>query len=494
MKESVLNYWREDPLFNEHHEHWHLVYPYVGRVDKNKHTEQENERIADGLSEPRYLKWNNRHGELFAYMHSQLLARYAAERQSLGLLPVSPFQDYREPIKEGYDPGIIVINQKGKKWFPGSRPANTYLTDITHPDFVTRPGASIENQEKFRDRLIMDIQRGRENSPIFSLTDLGEMVEPTDRRLSPNYYGALHNDGHLLIAFPQNSNPQKPGCMFWETTAVRDPVFYRWHAHIDTLFKMYQNNLEPYKFNDLPPVEIKALTIVGPSKQKNYLTTEMRTRRIRSGETIQKSEKSQVRTNSLMTMSYLSHESFLYKINVINKTKKSVSITVRIFMAPEESINYRGAWIEMDKFFHTIPSRGSTILRDSKSSAVIRHPVWTADMLENPETGPDESFASPGCRCGWPYTLLLPRGKTEGMKFRFIAILTSGDDLFSKDIDRANSASYCGLVDSEYPDKRAMGYPFDRPLKEGVSIGDFLRDETRLPQIISVPVVIKYIA
>jgi hypothetical protein len=25
--EKRLDFWREDPLMNDHHEHWHLVYP-----------------------------------------------------------------------------------------------------------------------------------------------------------------------------------------------------------------------------------------------------------------------------------------------------------------------------------------------------------------------------------------------------------------------------------------------------------------------------------
>jgi hypothetical protein len=30
------------------------------------------------------------------------------------------------------------------------------------------------------------------------------------------------------------------------------------------------------------------------------------------------------------------------------------------------------------------------------------------------------------------------------------------------------SMSYCGLQDRNYPDKRLMGYPFDRPLADSI--------------------------
>lgn len=29
-------------------------------------------------------------------------------------------------------------------------------------------------------------------------------------------------------------------------TAMRDPVFYRWHAYIDDIFQLYKNKLAPY--------------------------------------------------------------------------------------------------------------------------------------------------------------------------------------------------------------------------------------------------------
>ena len=49
------------------------------------------------------MAFQRRHGELFFYMHEQMLARYDTERRALGFGPVVPFADYREPIGEGYE-------------------------------------------------------------------------------------------------------------------------------------------------------------------------------------------------------------------------------------------------------------------------------------------------------------------------------------------------------------------------------------------------------
>jgi len=65
--ETVLNWFREDPLANQHHEHWHVVYPVSG--------------VPDGRGG---ATGKDRQGELFFYMHQQMLARYDAERIAAG--------------------------------------------------------------------------------------------------------------------------------------------------------------------------------------------------------------------------------------------------------------------------------------------------------------------------------------------------------------------------------------------------------------------------
>jgi hypothetical protein len=261
------------------------------------------------------------------------------------------------------------------------------------------------------------------NNRPANISEFAERLEPTDR-LATSYFGALHNDGHLLISL-HDDNPSRPGSMFWEAAAVRDPVFFRWHAHIDDLFRKYQDTLDPYTFSDLPPAEIIDLAIIGETGQQNELTTEMRTRTLRKNVT----GATQSSFTYQQTIEYLAHEDFTYEVTVRNDAGADLAVTVRIFLAPEQELNDRRAWIEMDKFRQSLPPGRSTFVRRSQSSSVIRHPVWTAAMLENPATGPNESGASPGCRCGWPYTLLLPRGTQAGMEFRFLVLLTPGDEL-----------------------------------------------------------------
>jgi hypothetical protein len=147
-----LDYWREDPLANEHHEHWHQVYPYSGLPPRSwdewvADTEiadvvaileavapEENwagvvpqltasqlgelfargagGRAFDELPPELYRKLftlNDRQGELFFYMHVQMLARYDAELLSHDLARVEPFDldAWDDPIAAGHDPSDL---------------------------------------------------------------------------------------------------------------------------------------------------------------------------------------------------------------------------------------------------------------------------------------------------------------------------------------------------------------------------------------------------
>lgn len=97
------------------------------------------------------------------------------------------------------------------------------------------------------------------------------------------------------------------------------------------------------------------------------------------------------------------------------------------------------------------------------------------------------------CGCGWPSHMLVPKGSPEGSRFDvFVMISNYEDDRVDQDsnlyVSNApefhlsktqflmmhffiylssgapcnDSYSFCGLRDQKFPDKRAMGYPFDR--------------------------------
>lgn len=63
-----------------------------------------------------------------------------------------------------------------------------------------------------------------------------------------------------------------------------------------------------------------------------------------------------------------------------------------------------------------------------------------------------------------PHHMLIPKGTVEGLPCILFVMITNHDDdrveVESSKCD--NAASYCGLQNNKYPDRKPMGFPFDR--------------------------------
>lgn len=538
--EDKVSFWREDPLLNEHHEHWHLVYPLrpVG--------------FPPGTPKPEGgFPLGSRHGELFAYMHQQMLARYDAERLSAGVARVQAFlaQPYTDKaftakIPQGYDPGDLqlFIGPSPDDWYQfRARPADATLSDLTLDESgeggtnwaVRTVGAKISDMVKFGNALLAAKDSGK-----FELVDpkvdvtidtLGGTTEPSANSADAygiqnpknfRIYGSTHNDGHVHFMLFDNTAPY--GVMAMPATAVRDPAFFRWHKLVDDIFYDYQQlHLEPYDFSGGPAVSIRKTTKPnGPAASKDIILCREKdlpdsidghkfgsraynnlitgafgsakgwdrsfakgTFTLPSGEEITTTDvlKTEMKQRDIVlrdadgnptteTVEYLSHEDFYYFIRLENKTKADLKVAVRIFLAPETEIADRRAWIEMDKFFYQLKAaERAVIFRPADESSVVRKPALKPDDLTTYDGFSPVRQAQSWCDCGWPYTLLMPRGTKGGMKYRLLVMCSDGDDLKMPDHPECcTSISYCGLQDLEYPDKAAMGYPFDRKFKKSL--------------------------
>ncbi|PRD19547.1 UNVERIFIED_CONTAM: Hemocyanin F chain [Trichonephila clavipes] len=187
---------------------------------------------------------------------------------------------------------------------------------------------------------------------------------------------------------------------------------------------------------------------------------------------------------------HINHEPFCYDILCHNSTQDAKTATVRIFLAPvydelghEIPINeQRRFFIELDKFQVLGLNK---ITRNSSESAVTAKGSPTHDeILNDVESGTEVDHSY--CSCGWPEYSLVPRGSRRGMDFVLFVMLT---DYEEDRVDEShivpqckNSTSYCGLKNQKYPDKRAMGYPFDRSIKVS-NIEEFLLPNMKLQNI-----------
>jgi hypothetical protein len=557
--ERALDYWREDPFANEHHGHWHQVYPFPGLPFTPRPGQPSSPAAGPpGSTAPVWIRWaetsdragladllhvldsardwpafladatasdiaktfldlvtpsvhdqaswqtftqslpatayrvlfrlNDRQGELFFYMHSQMLARYDAERLSLvGMERVKPFGPdlFGKPIEEGYNPNL-----------PGY---------TARPACATLPQGDVDNLNSYQgalDTALADRKLLRAVGPPQALdsNSLGEAVEAAQSQLTgqaPHSYPGMHNLGHGMIAKLPNGTGK--GVMRLPKVAIRDPIFWRWHKHIDNINTAWQNTQPPYDFADAPPVVLRdalsgtpapwaspdvllvstaglhdgadpaalATAAVGgafdtafaagplPGAEELVVTDELTTRFLQSTLT------------SGQAVTHLTHDPFALVIRVRNVAARPTAITLRVFLAPNEFADDRTMWMELDKLLVEVPAAGrSVVYRPDTEFSVVKKPAET-----DPRTAPD-SASDPTdqnyCDCGWPYALLLPRGTPEGMTFRLAVFCTDGARDLVRPSAECGSMSFCGAVE-RYPDTRDMGYPFSRPFGRPVA-------------------------
>lgn len=463
--EHRLWYFREDLGINLHHWHWHLVYPFE--------------------ASDRSIVAKDRRGELFYYMHQQVVARYNLERFSNNLARVARFNNFREPIAEGYFPKMDSL-VASRAWPP--RFENTRLSDINRErDQIS---LDVSDLERWRDRIYEAIHQGfvvDESGNRIPLDErsgidiLGNVIESSI--ISPNrsLYGDMHNLGHVFISYahdPNHRHLESFGVMGDSATAMRDPVFYRWHAYIDDIFQEHKSRLPPYTVPQLnyDGIAITGVQVASDGGQPNVLTTFWQ----QSDLDLSRGMDFVPRGNVFARFTHLQHAPFTYTINVNNDSGIQRLGYVRIFLAPkhdergqEMSLrDQRLLMIELDKFIAALNPGQNTIRRRSTESSVTIPFERTFRNLDlnRPTAGTPEELEFNFCGCGWPNHMLIPKGLPQGMPCElFVMVSNYENDRIDQDLvgSCSDAASYCGVRDRLYPDRQAMGYPFDRVPRAG---------------------------
>ncbi|TMW39359.1 hypothetical protein DOY81_015561, partial [Sarcophaga bullata] len=355
--EHRLWYFREDLGINLHHWHWHLVYPF---------------EAGD-----RAIVAKDRRGELFFYMHQQIIARYNLERFSNNLARVTRFNDFRQPIAEGYFPKMDSL-VSSRAWPP--RFDNTRITDLKRE--LDQINVDVADMERWRDRILESIHQGfvvDESGNRVALDEqrgidiLGNMMESSI--ISPNrsLYGDLHNMGHVFISYshdPDHRHLESFGVMGDSATAMRDPVFYRWHAYIDDIFQEHKVRLAPYSLPQLlyDGITIAGVQVASDGGRPNILSTFFQ----QSDIDLSRGMDFVPRGNVFARFTHLQHTPFTYTINVNNNSGAQRFGTVRIFLGPKTDERRRRGMllrdqrlmmVELDKFVVSLNPGPNTIRR-----------------------------------------------------------------------------------------------------------------------------------
>eukprot|EP01120_Amphizonella_sp_Union-15-10_P007417 TRINITY_DN249_c0_g1_i2.p1 TRINITY_DN249_c0_g1~~TRINITY_DN249_c0_g1_i2.p1 ORF type:complete len:963 (+),score=219.50 TRINITY_DN249_c0_g1_i2:75-2963(+) len=477
--ENKVAWYREDPWWNSHHWHWHVIYPAPGVLNPDTGK----------------METKDRQGELFYYMHQQMLARYDTERMGAGLARVVPYKDFRQPMP-GYNANLIATSGKFNY---GPRSEGFIMPTI-------RPNMQYDmiEQEVRRQRIFDAIDQGYfEHIGFVTLPDgtqeavrkytainidlLGATVEANAASIEKisnenTFYGSLHNLGHRLIAAavdPLESMNWPKGVMSDVATAIRDPMFWRWHRFVDDTVTRWINKQPKNPFAQgikLPGDETLFITSasvlsIGPpnvARNPGHLYTTMETYAMNF---LHVSPVNDQNYNMTAEIKRINYEPFNYSFDVEN-TGDAKDVTVRVWIVPYlREIGMEGLdrrlFIEMDRFEVHLEKGKKTIRRSSESSTLLQSPKLEENELFDQQhvevRGDSEDF----CYCGVPRHMLLPRGKkgNVGYKFKlFVMISDAAHDRIEGAHDRCGSV-YCGLQNKKYPVKREMGYPFNRLLQ-----------------------------
>ncbi|XP_021915492.1 hemocyanin-like isoform X2 [Zootermopsis nevadensis] len=460
--EQRVAYFGEDVGMNSHHSHWHMDFPFWWRSEE-------------------FGEQKDRQGELFFYMHHQMVARFDAERLSNNLPVVEPLE-WDQKIVEGFAPGATYEN--GQE-FP-MRPDNMNFGDL--------PWLTIQDMKIVEGRIRDAIASGfvkTTDAGLISLNNtagidlLGGLVESSARSVNPMFYGQLHNDGHVMLSKvtdPQQRYGMPPGVMEHFETATRDPAFFRLHKHVDNLFKMHKDQLPPYAASELefPEVTIEAVKVIGTCKAStpNQLITYFDESHIDLKNAVHAEDQKQ-EVDIKAVVSRLNHEPFKYVITI--NAKKPVRGIVRVFLTPK--FNWFGqqmpldvsrwGFIELDHFPVSLQHGDNVVTRSSADSAVtIPEPRGFSQLMGDVQKSirGEQVFTYDKYyrHCGFPHRLLLPKGKPEGMTYKLYVVVTDYDkDIVTagmkpEEIESLPSLGYCGVMDGKIPDGKPMGFPFDR--------------------------------
>lgn len=258
----------------------------------------------------------------------------------------------------------------------------------------------------------------------------------------------------------------------------------RWHSFIDSVFQrhkriqaLYVANTE-IAYDGIAVNSVNVQVTRGKNTRPNMLLTFWQ----KSDVDLSTGLDFGPEGNVYAEFTHLQNAPFEYTINVENKSGAQKIGTCRIFMCPKNDErglpfirfeDQRSLMIEMDRFtVYMNPGQNIIRRRSDESSVTIPYERSFRNIgSKNQPTDPAEKAQFQFCGCGWPQHMLLPKGSPNGSLFN-IFVMISNYDLDRVDqpdlLNPCNDASsFCGLKDQLYPDKRMMGFPFDRPARVG---------------------------
>ncbi|XP_049299039.1 hexamerin-1.1-like [Anopheles funestus] len=449
--EGSLSYFTEDVGLNSYYYYFMMDYaPFLG---------------GDKLG----LK-NDRRGELYLFMHQQLLARYYLERSSNGLGPIQELT-WESPIATGYYSMLRYWNGVPFR----SRESNF----LWRPYDPIKLGGLKAHEERVRQAIDLGYVVTRDGQQISlrqpeAIDIVGNLVSGTVDSVNVDYYKMIETTARMILAqgdYYGSASEVWPGVLMHYETSMRDPVFYQFYQRLLSFYWDFKSYLPPYTVDQL---KFEGVEIKGASVEKLITYFEPFDVDISNGLGFNYgAEQSTWNFSVYARKQRLNHKPFSYVLNISSQfAGKGV---VRMYMGPKmfqlSQLQYmKKLFVEMDQYMVDLVVGDNQIKRNTREFYYdIRDRTTYAELYQRIMRAykGEEQFVldMSEVHCGWPDRLLLPKGHPNGFPLSFFFIVTPFYPPKVAQFSSFDSTYTCGTGSgSKYIDALPFGFPFDREI------------------------------
>ncbi|XP_055621812.1 hexamerin-1.1-like [Toxorhynchites rutilus septentrionalis] len=452
-EEGRISYYTEDVGMNAYYYYYMLEY-------------------SSFLGGDEFGLYEDRRGELFFYMHQQLLARYSLERKGNFLNPVGELfwecpqlAEYHPMLR--YWNGISVRSRETgscMRWYNPSDRQNIRDYEMRIKEAIDRGYHVLSNGTK------IDLRTSA------SVDSVGNIVQGNADSIDFEFfksYGLLTRMAMSQTDYYKLTEGLWPGALMHYETSMRDPAYYQWIGKNLEFYWRYKSYLPPYTFDELNfnGVKIKSLVLDKLITYFDYFDAD-----ISNGfpfNTKQSPGKSVWDFSIYARQKRLNHKPFSYTMTVTSEFEgKGV---VRMYLGPqfkriEELQVLKKHYLELDQYFVDLVVGENVIKRNTKEFYYdVRDRTTYTELYKRVIRAikGDEQFVLDlsEAHCGWPDRLLLPRGLPSGYNLTVFFIISPHNAPKVQQYSTYDSATSCGAGSgSKYGDSLPFGYPLDREI------------------------------
>ncbi|KAH0540905.1 arylphorin subunit alpha-like isoform X1 [Cotesia glomerata] len=444
-KEYHLSYFTDDVGLNNYYYYLRNLFPFwINRSD---------------VDMPKHIR-----GELYYYLHQQLMAHYYLERLSNGMGEIEDF-DFYQSFTPGYFSNLVYGNGV-------SMPSRDHHSQI--PSYKYKYVNEIENIES---RILAAIDSGfiydHEGKQYGLYTPegfnyLGNLIEGNYDSCNTRFYGAIDALYRDIFSFNydcKHKNCFIPSALQVHSTSLRDPAFYRLYKRILSYFFRYKCHLPSYTRSELefPGIKIedvkvdKLVTFMEPYEY--FINNAVTVDTFKDGMSF-----------TIKVKKYrLNYKPFTYHIDV--KSDKNIKGVVRIFLGPSMDNDYfkdpnymYHNWynfVGFDKFYFDFKVGMNTIKHHSNDSMFTVNDFMGSDyfykkLYKSIEGSEPFTYHDKGYK--FPNNLYLPRGAVGGMPFKLYVFIYPFNESKTTFFDLP-------MFGKMMYDGKPFGFPLDRPMK-----------------------------